>query len=50
MDAALETATWWSYAEADRGVLAVIVLAVGLAAASYVGRRIAGAVRERRRR
>lgn len=50
MDAAVETATWWSYADADQGLLAVIVLAVGLAAVAYVGRRMVGALRERKRR
>jgi uncharacterized membrane protein len=50
MDAAVETATWWSYADADQTALAVIVVMVGLAAAAYVGRRIAGVVRERKRR
>ncbi|HVV82799.1 MAG TPA: hypothetical protein VHE35_06950 [Kofleriaceae bacterium] len=44
------TATWWSYADADRTALVVAVVVVGVAAAAFVGWRIAGAVREHRRR
>ncbi len=50
MDAAVVSGTWWSYASADRTALMVVVVVVALAATAYVGRRITGAVRERRRR
>ena len=50
MEAALGTATWWSYADADRTALTAVVVIVALAAVAYVGRRIAVAVRERKRR
>ena len=50
MDAAVVSGTWWSYASADRTALLVVVVVVALAATAYVGRRITGAVRERRRR
>ena len=50
MDAAQGTATWWSYANADRTALTLVVVVVVLAAVAYVGRRIAGAARERKRR
>lgn len=49
MEAALGTATWWSYASADRTALTAVVVIVALAAVAYVGRRITGVVRERRR-
>ena len=50
MEAVLGTATWWSYANADRTALTAVVVLVALAAVAYVGRRITGAVRERKRR
>ncbi len=49
MDAAV-IATWWSYASADRTALTVVVVVVAAAAAAYVGRRITGVVRDRKRR
>ena len=50
MEAVMGTATWWSYANADRTALTAVVVVVSLAAVAYVGRRITGAVRERKRR
>jgi hypothetical protein len=50
MEGALGTAAWWSYANADRTALTAVVVVVALAAVAYVGRRLTGAVRERKRR
>jgi hypothetical protein len=50
MDAVLGTATWWSYADADRTALSVVVVIVALAAVAYVARRITSAVRAGGRR
>ena len=50
MDEGLVIATWWSYADADRTALTVVVVLVALAAAVYVGWRIAGTARGRKRR
>lgn len=49
MNVAGVSATWWSYADGNRTVLAVVAVVVTLAAAAYVGQRIAGAVRHRKR-
>jgi hypothetical protein len=50
MDEGLVIATWWSYADADRTALTVVVVLVALAAAAYVGWRLAGIARGRKRR
>jgi hypothetical protein len=50
MDVGLVNAEWWSYADADRTVLTLVVVLVALAAAGYVGWRVAGSLRERKRR
>lgn len=50
MSVAGASATWWSYADGNRTALAVVVVVVSLAAAAYVGGRVVGAVRARKRR
>ncbi len=39
----------WGYAEGNATIVGIVVVVVGIAAVAYVGRRIALAVRDRRR-
>ncbi len=50
MDPVLGAAAWWSYAEGNRSALTVVVVLVAMAAAGFVGHRVATVVRQHKRR